>query len=191
MEDFSKYYDLNDYLFNEISKKYHKNKFIDAFDFFCIIIWKANRAKTNIFRKITEIAQINDLNKICKDITLNLYNIKNKEEKLKYLLQDWQFGIPMASAILSVLFPHDFTIYDVRVCQILKNHEKLANKTNLNRIINGYFQYVEDVIREVPERHSLREKDIYLWGKSFFLELTQDIKDGFARLEKNNNISSD
>lgn len=184
MEDYSKYFDLNVYLFDEVSKKYQDKGYIDAFDFFCIIIWKANRAKTNIFKKIKNIANSNDLNKICKEITLNLYNIKSNEEKLRHLIQYWQFGIPMASTILSVLFPNDFTVYDVRVCQILKKHGNLINKTNVDGIMTGYFEYVRDVIDKVPEKKTLREKDIYLWGESFFLELTQDIKDGFARLEK-------
>ena len=43
---------------------------------------------------------------------------------------------------------------------------------------------MRDVIDKIPEKKTLREKDIYLWGESFFLELTQDIKDGFVRLEK-------
>ena len=52
MENYSKYYDLNTYLFREVSKKYQEMGYIDAFDFFCIIIWKANRAKTNMLKKI-------------------------------------------------------------------------------------------------------------------------------------------
>lgn len=182
--DYSKYYDLNSYLFNEVSRKYQEQGYIYAFDFFCIIIWKANRAKTNIFKKITKIAKSYDLNKICEEITVNLYDIKANEEKLRYLIEHWQFGIPMASAILSVLFPDDFTVYDVRVCQILKKHGNLINKTNIEGIITGYFEYVKDVIDKIPKKKTLREKDVFLWGESFFLELTQDIKDGFARLEK-------
>ncbi|KKM60225.1 hypothetical protein LCGC14_1544040 [marine sediment metagenome] len=184
MEDYSKYYDLNSYLFNEVSRKYQEQGYIYAFDFFCIIIWKANRAKTNIFKKITKIAKSYDLNKICEEITVNLYDIKANEEKLRYLIEHWQFGIPMASAILSVLFPDDFTVYDVRVCQILKKHGNLINKTNIEGIITGYFEYVKDVIDKIPKKKTLREKDVFLWGESFFLELTQDIKDGFTRLEK-------
>lgn len=184
MEDYSKYYDLNAYVFNEVSKRYQDEGHIDAFDFFCIIIWKANRAKTNMHKKIIKIAESSDLDKICKDITTNLYNIELNEEKLRYLIQNWQFGIPMASAILTVLFPDDFTVYDVRVCKILKKHGNLTNKTNIDRLVTGYFEYVKDVKDVIPEKKNLREKDIYLWGKSFFLELNQDIKDGFARLDK-------
>ena len=175
---------MNSYLFNEVSRKYQEQGYIYAFDFFCIIIWKANRAKTNRFKKITKIAKSYDLNKICEEITVNLYDIKANEEKLRYLIEHWQFGIPMASAILSVLFPDDFTVYDVRVCQILKKHGNLINKTNIEGIITGYFEYVKDVIDKIPKKKTLRDKDVFLWGESFFLELTQDIKDGFARLEK-------
>ena len=70
MEDYSKYYDLNAYLFNEVSKNYQDKGYINAFDFFSIIIWKANRAKTNIFKKITKIANSSNLDKISNYIKL-------------------------------------------------------------------------------------------------------------------------
>ncbi len=186
MEDYSKYYDLNSYLFNEVSRNYQKQGYIYAFDFFCIIIWKANRAKTNIFKKITKIAKSYDLNKICEEITVNLYDIKANEEKLKYLIEHWQFGIPMASAILSVLFPDDFTVYDVRVCQILKKHGNLINKTNIEGIITGYFEYVKDVINKIPKKRHYERKMFFYGGNLSFWNSLKILKMVLLDLRKVN-----
>ncbi len=182
--DYSKFYDLNEYLFKVVIKKFKEQHYIDAFDFFCIIIWKANRAKTKIYKKIKNIAKSNDINGICKEITLYLYKTDNKKERLRYLIQKRKFNLPMASAILSVLFPNEYTVYDIRVCKILEKYEKLANKTNVDTIITEYFNYLTDVEKKVPSKNSFREKDKFLWGQSFYLELSKDIENGFIRLEK-------
>ena len=46
--NFLQYYDLEAYLFNVVAVRYTKNKTLTAFDFFCIVIWKANRAKSKV-----------------------------------------------------------------------------------------------------------------------------------------------
>lgn len=66
----------------------------------------------------------------------------------------------------------DFTVYDIRVCQILKKSEKLINKINVDKIISEYFEYLADVKKEVLSKELLREKDKFLGSKSFYLELT-------------------
>jgi hypothetical protein len=35
-------------------------------------------------------------------------------------MRDWGLRLPMASAILTILYPEDFTVSDVRVCQMLQ-----------------------------------------------------------------------
>ena len=50
--DFIKYYDLESYIFEGVNTKFHKYGFLSAFDFFTIIIWKANRAKSKISKRI-------------------------------------------------------------------------------------------------------------------------------------------
>ena len=51
-EDFARYYDLESYLFEEVSPRFQETKTISKFDFFCIVIWKANRAKTKIAHRL-------------------------------------------------------------------------------------------------------------------------------------------
>ena len=45
LSDYLKYYNLERYLFEEVTKKFKEEGQLGAFDFFCIVMWKANRAK--------------------------------------------------------------------------------------------------------------------------------------------------
>lgn len=49
--DYRAFYHLESYLFNTVRIRFLENGFLDAFDFFCIVIWKANRSKSKIARK--------------------------------------------------------------------------------------------------------------------------------------------
>lgn len=181
--DYSKYYALDEYLFTEITKKFKNIGYLDSFDFFCIVIWKANRAKSKIANRICSVSNSKDLDFICKKITSEIFNSKSKEERLRNLLITWKFRLPMASAILTVLYPDEFTIYDVRVCSILQKHHDLTNKTKTDEIVKGYFEFLDDVRKKVPEKSVLRDKDKFLWGKSFYEDLCGDIERRFERHE--------
>jgi hypothetical protein len=43
--------------------------------------------------------------------------------------EDWDFYLPVASAILSVFWPDEFSIYNVRVCDQLGRFRGLGSKT--------------------------------------------------------------
>ena len=92
----------------------------------------------------------------------------------------------MASAILTVLYPDDFTIYDVRVCTALNDFAYLDNTTNPDRRWEQYSSYRLAVEKAVSEPLSLRDKDRWLWGKSFFNQLMQDIETGFNHAQQEN-----
>ena len=179
--DYSKFYNLENYLFRDVTKKFHDNGYIEALDFFCIIIWKANRAKSKIAKKLIEISKIDNLDNICKKLSSQINNSKLKEDKLRILLDNWKFRLPMASAILTVLYPDDFTVYDYRVCKILGKYQSLVNKIKIENMIKDYFRYIEDVNQEVKEKSLLRDKDRYLWGKSFYEDLKIDLKNKFKK----------
>ena len=89
----------------------------------------------------------------------------------------------MASAILTVLYPNDFTVYDIRVCDMLSDFHSLANKIQFESIWAGYERYVTAVREKAPAELSLRDKDRWLWGKSFVKQLTEDIASMFTRPE--------
>lgn len=177
MEDYKKYYNLEKYLFEDLSEKLQRDQFLNIFDFFCIVIWKANRAKSKVAKRIQQKEP--DLEKAVFEITNMLYNSADDKERLRILMVDWKLRLPMSSAILAVLYPGRFTVYDYRVCEMLGKLKDLGNKIKFDSIWKGYCVYLESVRQLAPEEINLREKDKYLWGKSFYEDLTKDILDGF------------
>ena len=95
----------------------------------------------------------------------------------------------MASAILTVFWPDEFTIYDTRVCSELEEQgcsgfEKLANLGDSDRIWPRYQDYRAAVRAAAPAGLPLRDKDRYLWGKSFHNQLVHDIEAGFRKADE-------
>ena len=41
-------------------------------------------------------------------------------------MRDWKLRLPTASAVLTVLYPEDFTVYDQRVCKMLDMQYRTA-----------------------------------------------------------------
>lgn len=181
--DYAKLYDLEKYLFSEVSKKFQEKGQIEAFDFFCIIIWKANRAKSKIAKKLLDINS--DLDKAAIEITKNIFEGKTDKDRLSVLIKKYGFRLPMASAILTVFYPEEFTVYDVRVCEILNDFQNLDNKINFESIWNGYDKYRETIIKKEPNNLTLREKDRYFWGESFYRQLNNNIERAFKHINPN------
>ncbi len=72
--DYLKLYDLEKYLFDVVRSNFERDRRLSAFDFFCIIIWKANRAKSKIAKKLLEKDghRRKDLDAIVGDVTKSL-----------------------------------------------------------------------------------------------------------------------
>jgi len=166
--DYHKYYFLEDYLFNEVRNNFLKNGFLTPEEFFCIIIWKANRAKTRIRTRL--LSKNNNLERTIKELTGDIFKEQEDIKKLGILLKKWKFYLPMATAILTVLYPDNFTIYDKRVCGQISFKETNSRK-------KYYYDFLPR-IKEITQRQdlSLRDADRYLWGKSFYEDLKKFIK---------------
>jgi len=87
----------------------------------------------------------------------------------------------MTSAILTVLYPDDFTVYDRRVCDMLNSHHFLAGRSNLEARWQGYLEFREAVSRSAPDRLSLRDKDRYLWAQSRHEDLMRAVARRFKK----------
>jgi hypothetical protein len=57
--DFRKFYDLETYLFTEVRKRFAETGTITPFDFYCIIVWKSNRAKSKTKTRLAKLADGN------------------------------------------------------------------------------------------------------------------------------------
>lgn len=163
--DYTKYYYLEKFLFEEVNRNFHCKGFLTPEDFFCIVIWKANRAKTKIKKKLLKYGPLSET---IKRITSQIFKAPEPREKLRILLKVWKFGLPMATAILTVLYPKDFTIYDVRVRSQLKLKEIYG--------IKPYFDKFLPTVKQNEYGKSLRDTDRYLWGKSFYEDLEKFLR---------------
>ncbi len=180
--NFMQYYDLEDYLFKVVSIRYAQDKTLTAFDFFCIVIWKANRAKSKVAERLLahDKGQAN-LGRAVGSLLAAISEAKDQRARLSVLIEGWGFRLPMASAILTVLYPEDFTVYDIRVCDVLGDFKDAQYKTNFATLWERYAAYVIAVKGAVSECSSLRDKDRFLWGKSFATQLQTDIQSSFGR----------
>jgi hypothetical protein len=177
--EYLRVYDLEGYLLETVRPRFQQQGCLSAFDFFCIIIWKANRAKTKVAKRLLTRSKTKTLDEAVLQLTSDLSHQKNPKDRLYELIVHWGFLLPMASAILTILYPDDFTVYDVRVCDTLGNYHKLAETSQFEKLWVGYTQFCADVNRSAPENLSLRDKDRFLWGKSFTEQLQHDIATGF------------
>ena len=188
--NYLQFYDIEKYLFEDVNKRFHREHFIGAFDFFCIVIWKANRAKSKVAHRLlvkNENGSTN-LDEIVRSLTSSLYNAGNSEQRMKILIEKWGFRLPMTTAILTVLWPEDFTIYDIRVCEQIKDTKELSfqnlgDKSKFVDIWNGYIEFKKNVEELGPVDFSLRDKDRFLFGKSFSKQLSTDIENLFLKKE--------
>jgi len=178
--DFLKLYDLENYLFEKVSRRFSDLGYLTAFDFFCIIIWKANRSKSIIAKRLLA-REYPNLDVAVVALTKSLANAVDDKARMKALIVDWGFRLPMASAILTVLYPDSFTLYDWRVCEAIGEFSNLRDKTNFDSLWKDYEAFLAAVNKATPAEFSLRDKDRWLWGNSFCQQLKKDIAEKFQK----------
>jgi hypothetical protein len=187
LKNFERYYDLDGYLFREVSTKWATHKRLSAFDFFCIFIWKANRSKSRVARRLLAHGH-DDLESAVTDLLAAIERAQGRNERLRTLTETWGFRLPMASAILTVLFPNDFTAYDIRVCRVLGDFKDAQYKTQFEALWDRYSGYLARVQQAAPHLTSLRDKGRYLWGESFATDLQKDIADSFDTAQEDSEL---
>jgi hypothetical protein len=183
-DDFLRYYDLETYLFEDVASKFKKYGKLDAFDLFSIIIWKAERAKSKLAKRL--VAKAGNLERAAEQFTTALSRANTPMQRLIIARDEWGFYLPMASAILSVLWPADFTVFDYRACEQLvslaaADFSRIDNISSTMRLWPEYQKYCEAVKSAVPQYGSLRDKDRFLWGRSTAGQLAADIANGFSK----------
>jgi len=181
--DYTQFYDLEGYLFGEVSQRFQHDKQLSAFDFFCIVIWKANRAKSRISAKLLNRGHAS-LDTAVRELTRGIAERPVPRDKLRYVMEEWSFRLPMASALLTVLYPEEFTVYDVRVCEAVgPEFKRLAERRGSDDLWQDYEKFRQRVMESEPTGLTLRDKDRYLWGKSFHDQLQSDVKRCFGVVE--------
>jgi len=82
--DYRKFFDLENYLFGDVSKRFSEQSYLEAFDFFCIVIWKANRSKSKIARRLLFKGHP-DLDSAVVALTKSLAKAENDKKRM-YIL---------------------------------------------------------------------------------------------------------
>jgi hypothetical protein len=90
------------------------------------------------------------------------------------------FRLPMASAVLTVLYPDAFTVYDYRACDVIGGFHHIADRAKPESVWNGYIEFMDAVKKAAPLHLSLRDKDRYLWARAFAEQLQSDIERCFG-----------
>ena len=118
-EQFLRFCNLESYLFDIVRQRFANDGHLNASDFFCIVIWKANRAKSKIAKKLLAASEGMTLDEVVVQLSTGIASQETPKAKLHFLINGRNsFSLPMATAILSVLYPEEFTIYDYRVVRI-------------------------------------------------------------------------
>ncbi|MBX3026528.1 hypothetical protein KF840_16610 [bacterium] len=180
-----KFYWLEEYLFVDVRRRFQADRQLSAFDFFSIIIWKSNRSKSKVARRLLDKhKEHGDLEAIVRKLTRDL---ADASDKLACIMETWGFWLPLASAILTVLWPDEFTVFDVRACEALRglgkeDFSKLASRTYSPTLAADYRRFV-GAVRSVEAEGltKLRDKDRHLWGESARDQLERDIANGFVK----------
>jgi len=171
--DYRKYYDDEEYLL-DVGQNFRKHGTLDAPDLYMLLMWKANRAKNYHRERLKRKA--GSFEAAASGIASDLTASSEPKQRLQVLMINWDFALPTATAILALLHPEEFTVYDWRVCDEIE----FAYKPWVcfsDKLWDEYCRFKEGVVAATPGHLTLREKDRFLIGRSIRSELERDCRD--------------
>jgi len=160
--DCSDYYAPESKFFEELASDFSVSGKLNPEAFYLILDWKASRARTKQLKRLTDIG--GSYRKAVEEIGIGLGKSQAAMDRLCLLMKAWKFNLATASAILSVLYPDEFTVYDVRVCEVLGRFTELKHRRFSEQLWSDYQKFISAVRAKAPHGLSLRECDRWLWG---------------------------
>jgi thermostable 8-oxoguanine DNA glycosylase len=155
-------YDLETYLFETVSKEFKQKQTLTTFEFFAIITWKSNRSKTKVRDGLAAAG------KSASDLMKSVSRAEKTEAKVETLRRIGGIGLPIASAILAVCYPDEFTVLDIRAWTTLREVSTETLPSRYPQDSGDYLQYCQ-VCRDLANEAglSLRNLDRGLWAKNW------------------------
>jgi hypothetical protein len=174
--DYLGFCDSEKYLLNVAGKSFRKTGKLDPVDFMTILIWKAERAKNHHKKRLIRLGKCT-FAKAVAELASGVYQSPSHRERLKYLMEKWWFQLPTATAILTLLYPKDFTVFDWRVCDELDmDYEPWHSRGFSDALWEYYLSFKKAVAQKGPQHLSLRDKDRFFIGRSFRRSIAEDCK---------------
>jgi len=158
------FYSPENRLFAALSQNFAEAGVIDPIALYVILDWKAPRARTRHLARLAKKG--GSFTAAVTQIAAGLYAATDPKHKLELLIMSWGFRLPKATAILAVLYPDMFTIYDVRVCERLGAFHRIGDCRWSSNAWIEYQRFLVAVREAAPEGLSLRDCDRWLWGES-------------------------
>lgn len=155
-------YGVEGYLFEDVSRRFAQTGTLPPYDFFAIVIWKSNRTKTKIADGLTSTG------KSVEALMREVSEASEPEIKVSALLQVPGIGLAMASAILTVCYPEEFTVLDYRAWNTLCSSDVPGLPSQYPVTTAEYLQYCL-ACKNLAQRVglSLRDLDRALWTRSW------------------------
>ncbi len=155
-------YYLEEYLFGRVSSRFGEEGTLAPYDFFAIIVWKSNRAKTKIRRGL------DDAGVSAEVLMREVHEADTPRAKVEALLRIRGIGLAMASAVLTVCYPEEFTVLDYRAWGTLCRWSVEGLPARYPGTSEKYLQYCQ-ACRALADKKglSLRDLDRALWAKSW------------------------
>jgi len=116
--DYLQFYDDERYLLG-VGDHFRKTGKLEAADLYMLFAWKANRAKNYHKNRLKKRACSGSFAGAVSEIAVTLHSTPGQKERHQLLMGKWGFALPTATAILTILYPNEFTVYDYRVCGVL------------------------------------------------------------------------
>ena len=155
-------YDLERYLFQVVFQHFASRGTLSAYDFFAIVSWKSNRAKTKIKKGLAAAGRLPS------ELMREVAEAERTAERVRLLTQIHGIGLPIASAILSVCYPDTFTVLDYRAWETLCELGLEELPRSYPRGEAAYLQYCRACQTLAHQLGlSLRDLDRALWAKSW------------------------
>ncbi|MBB3745222.1 hypothetical protein FHX10_004759 [Rhizobium sp. BK591] len=170
----SKYANVETNLFPALGDEFRATGKLDPVDFLAILTWKANRSKTKHLRRLQKDSA--SFAEAVESIATDVFGAEDDAMRLKTLMSGWDFRLATASAILTVLYPDRFTVYDVRVCDEIKAYHHLKGRRYTSWLWSQFLAFKEAAIAAAPAGLTLREVDHFHWGNSWYRDAMKIIE---------------
>ena len=155
-------YDLEGYLLGTVSQRFQTYATLSAHDFFAIVIWKSNRCKGRVKRGLQCTGTTPG------ELMRRVAAAPTNEERVSILTAITGIGLALASAILTVCYPDEFTVLDYRAWETLATlgAEGLPSRYPYDaRECVAYCSACRSLAQSMEI--SLRDLDRALWARSW------------------------